>query len=190
MNDWYRKFLCVFGVGLFMMAAGWPTAISAQVATPSPEPICRKLGPGDKYYPDYVSCCDLDGGRSRWESSNGKTTDFTSICSLWGIKPNPALDMQPQAAPESEITSTNIPVGHFSCTLVSPVKVSISSTGQYQLDDGSAGRLNFMERSQDSFGPYTTYRISGGSFDGFFFLHRDDGRLLLGRSGWTRCDRL
>jgi hypothetical protein len=43
------------------------------------------------------------------------------------------------------------------------------------------------ERASDGIGAYAKYRIAGGSFDGFFFLHRDNGQLQVGRNGWGRC---
>jgi len=175
---------------LLVINAGWSAVSLAQVATPKPEPICRKLAPGDKYYPEFTSCCDLDGGRSRWVSANGKTTDYTSICSLWGIKPKPELNIAPpQASQQQSTMSGQVPTGKYSCTLVSPVGVTISSNGKYQLDDGSSGQLVMSERSQDGIGPYIKYKMTGGSFDGFFFLQRSNGQLLLGRVGWTRCEK-
>jgi hypothetical protein len=172
---------------LIMLAAVVSTPVAAQVSTPKPETVCRKLIPGDRFHPEFQSCCDIDGGHSRWVRPDGRHVDRVSVCALWGIKPgDPALAMDRPRMPER--SREGIPPGRYTCTLVGPVKVTIQSQGRYALGDGSSGRFEFLERKADSIGPYARYRIVGGSFNGFFFLHRDNGTLQVGRNGWTRCD--
>lgn len=162
-------------------------AALAQILTPQPDTICRRLTSGDRFYPEYRSCCDIDGGHSRWVKADGSSVDRILVCALWGLRPaDPALNLN--RPPTPALASGGIPAGRYSCTLVSPVRVDITSTGQYTLGDGSSGRFELTERGSDHIGSFSRYKITGGSFDGFFFLHRDNGQLQLGRQGWTRCE--
>jgi hypothetical protein len=160
---------------------------ATQVLRESPSRICRKLVPGDKYYPAYRSCCDIDGGRSRWQSADGKITDYTSMCALWGIKPG-APGQQLQPPPGQQRSSKGIPPGRYRCPIGSPVEIVISGNGSYRTSDGSTGAYRLSSRERDAIGGYARYSISGGAFNSFQFLHRDNGQLQVGRTGWGRCE--
>ncbi len=174
-------------VSLSLAAGLLPTPAVAQVSTPAPAKICRKLAAGDKWFPEYRSCCDIDGGRSRWEKADGSATEFTSVCALWGI--TPGAPAQALKAPTARKASTGgIPPGRYACQLGSPVDITIAKDGSYRSADGSRGRFSLAAREQDAIGGYARYAISGGSFGGFFFLHRDNGQLQVGNRGWGRCE--
>lgn len=68
-----------------------------------------------------------------------------------------------------------------------PPTVKILVGGRYSVSDGSSGTFALAERASDGIGAFARYKITGGSFDGFFFLHRDNGQLQVGRNGWGRC---
>jgi len=162
------------------------TEVAAQIANPRPEPVCRALTQGDRFFPEFRSCCDIDGGHSRWVKADGSTIDRILICGQWGIKPaEQSLNLTPPPLPQA--SRAGIPAGPYTCTLVSPVKTTIAAGGRYSLGDGSSGRFELAERPSDQIGGFAKYRITVGSFDGFFFLHRDNGQLQVGRTGWGRC---
>jgi hypothetical protein len=48
--------------------------------------ICRQLQQGDKWYPEWRSCCDLGNEKSRWTNSSSVASDWGGSCSYWGIR--------------------------------------------------------------------------------------------------------
>lgn len=50
------------------------------------EGICRQIVPGDRWYPTWRSCCDLEGDRSRWTNRRGQASDYGGSCTHWGIR--------------------------------------------------------------------------------------------------------
>lgn len=171
--------------------AGIPPPAAAQVARPKPEHICRALAAGDKHYPQYRSCCDVDGSNSRWIKADGTQEIRVFTCALMGVtRGSASLDLPESQRPvDPKLSAKGIPPGAYKCHPAgSPIKVTVHKDGRYGVSDGSSGRLELAERSADGTGGFARYRISGGSLDGFFFLHRDNGQLQLGRVGWTRCE--
>lgn len=68
-----------------------PAAISApQPRQPGDEvgPICRNLGPGDRWYPQWTYCCDnADRTQSYWTGSTGFASGtWTGSCASFGIR--------------------------------------------------------------------------------------------------------
>jgi hypothetical protein len=161
--------------------------VQAQVARPPIEKVCRQLTDADPHAREFRSCCDLDGGNSRWvRRSDGSSVDRISVCVIWGIKPGPAeLALNPPV--QADQAAKGIPTGRYTCQIGAPVDVVISS-GQRYSASGSAGRFSQEAREEDSTGSYVKYRINGGPFDGFQFLHRANGMLQVGRNGWGRCE--
>ena len=163
----------------------------AQVARTPVERVCRSLVSTDRGFPEYKGCCDADGGHSRWVKADGSSETRVSVCALWGIKPGPAsLDLPQAERPvDRKLSERGIPAGSYRCDLSvgQPPTIKIQSGGRYSVSDGSSGQFELAERASDGIGAYAKYRIAGGSFDGFFFLHRDNGQLQVGRSGWGRC---
>lgn len=181
--------LPIAGAWLLLLAAS--PAVEAQVARTPVERICRALVPGDKHYPQYRSCCDIDGSNSRWVKADGSEETRVFRCALMGVTPGPAkLNLPPSQRPvDRKLSARGLPTGRYACHPGGmEIMVDIQTGGRYRAADGSTGRFELAERSRDETGAYARYRIAGGSFDGFFFLHRDNGQLQLGRVGWTRCE--
>ncbi len=158
-------------------------AVQAQVARPPTEKVCRQLTDADPHSREFRSCCDLDSGNSRWvKRSDGSSMDRVSACAIWGIKPGAAeLALNPPV--QADQAAKGIPTGRYTCQIGSPVDIVISPGRRYTAA-GSTGSFN----EEDSTGAYVKYRISGGPFDGFQFLHRTNGTLQVGRNGWGRCE--
>jgi hypothetical protein len=161
--------------------------VQAQVARPAVEKVCRQLTDADPHSREFRSCCDLDGGTSRWvRRADGGSVDRVSVCAIWGIKPGaPELSLTPPA--QTDVSAKGIPTGRYTCQIGSPVDLVIAS-GQRYTAAGSKGSFSEEAREQDSTGAYVKYRINGGPFDGFQFLHRANGTLQVGRNGWGRCE--
>lgn len=179
-------------VALWSLAVvGLTVPAHAQVARTQPQKVCRALVSTDRGFPQYKSCCDVDGGHSRWVKADGSSETRVSVCALWGIKPGPAsLDLPPaERSVDRKLSQKGIPAGSYLCELSvgQPPTVRIQSGGRYSVSDGSSGRFELAERASDGIGGFARYKIAGGSFDGFFFLHRDNGQLQVGRNGWGRC---
>lgn len=79
-------------VPLWLAPVAW-----AQVARAPVERVCRSLVSADRGYPQYKSCCDVDGGHSRWVKADGTSETRVSVCALWGIKPGLASLDLPQS---------------------------------------------------------------------------------------------
>lgn len=83
------------------------------------------------------------------------------------------------------------PTGRYECYLgtTGSVVVSLSAAGGYEAADGSGGSFAFETRDVGHNGPFSKYKIRGGSLDGFYFLQWDGGKLQLGSVGWGQCEQ-
>jgi hypothetical protein len=79
--------------GLLAWASGCITVFERpplpmrQHQPPGP-PICRDLGPGDAWYPEWVHCCDsADQTQSTWTQADGSSGVWDGSCSQWEIHP-------------------------------------------------------------------------------------------------------
>jgi len=166
-----------------------PLPAEAQVRTPPAQKVCRELEASDPYFSQYSSCCDIEGGKSRWRKrSDGKDVDLISMCATWGIMPS-ATAAPVTPPPRANASAAGIRTGRYNCPLNGiPVDVTLTKNG-YRIASGGDGRIAFSARETDNVnGSYAKYAITGGPFDGFFFRHLDNGEVHLGRFGWTRCE--
>ena len=100
--------------------------VQAQVARTPVEKVCRQLTDADPHSREFRSCCDLDGGTSRWvRRADGGSVDRVSVCAIWGIKPGaPEFSLTPPA--QTDVSAKGIPTGRYTCQIGSPVEFTSS----------------------------------------------------------------
>lgn len=172
----------------------WSTPHFAQILTPDPPQICRRLTDGDKWYPKYTSCCDINGSEGVWyNSESGQEERYVSLCNLLGVEPGPPeldLDRDEIASRYAYDLSRGIPPGTYSCSIQSTTSiiVNVHSSNEYSTASGSQGTFSMSSEENDSTGKLIKYKIAGGDLDGFFFMLRNNGEVAMGIGyGWGEC---
>lgn len=188
MNSAVWTALVLIGLGV------WSTPSSAQVITPDPPQICRSLTDGDKWYPKYTSCCDINGSESVWfNAESGQEERYVFLCNLLGVQPGPPeldLNREEIASRYAYDVGRGIPPGTYSCSIQSTnsIVINVVSVSEYSTTNGSRGTYSVSSEEADSTGKLIKYKITGGDLDGFHLMLRDNGEVAMGIGfGWGKC---
>lgn len=180
--------ITITGLGVLSVAS------FSQVLTPDPPQICRSLVEGDKWYPKYRSCCDINGSESVWSNAEtGQEERYVFLCSIIGVQPGPPelnLNRDEIASRYTYDLKRGIPVGTYSCSIQmsNSILVNVQSAGRYSTASGSSGTYSLSSEETDRTGKLVKFLISGGDLDGFYFMLRDNGELAMGLGfGWGKC---